>query len=330
MHELINNKLRVSNEAVNAQYNYTASEIDLLIKVMAAALAEKEPDKRRSLRLQYSYLINPESASNNQYGVIRKAFIGLIKKPIEIYYKETKQYFISAFIQSATISPASSTIIVDIHPKMLTILADVQAQYTTLQVKSILSLNTRYAKRLYMLACQFVNTGVRYCTLEELRKSFVLGDKYTDLKDFKKRVLDPSIKLISAVTELNISYEQLKQGRAVNSFALLVKLNEDAALFHNLERQRYALRQWGLSDWQIDNICFTLQPSEIHRLCYEYNKIKSTVKSSGAYVAAIFANAGVPMHRKMTSGQTNILDQIKHYEQSDYSGLGAHGHSGQK
>lgn len=312
MHELIDTKLRVSNESVNATYDYSASEINLFIKIVAAISKEPE-NKRTSLQMTYNQLTSNPLEAHSNYDEIRRAFRGLLSKPIEIYFNETGRYFISNLITAVDIQRRSSLIRVDVHPQMIAVICDVRARYTTLQMASVLGLSGKYSKRLYMLCCQFINTGVRYCSYSELRKIFKVGDKYDDVSDFKKRVLDPAIKEVSAVTEIEVKYNGQRNGRRLEQFILEVKLNEPAVKVQGLERQRQFMELCGLAPWQIENVVATMAPDELHRTLYEFNLIKQDVKNKGAYLARTFENLGVPMSKKI-SQQLNLLNAIKYNE----------------
>jgi plasmid replication initiation protein len=308
--------MRVSNEAINASYDYTANEIDLFIKIIAHISRETDPAKRAHLQLTYQQLAVDQSASHSNYDVLRAAFRGLLSKPIEIYYRETQNYFISALINAVDIQTRSSIIRIDIHPKMINIICDMRSQYTTMQLASVLGLKGKYSKRLYLLCCQFIGTGVRYCSYIELRKIFKIEKKYDDVSDFKKRVLDPAIKEISAVTEIDVKYENMRNGRRLDQFVLTVKLNTEATKVAGLDRQRQFMQNCGLSEWQIDNVCAIMAPEEIHRVLYEFSKIKPTIKNTGGYLVTTFANLGVTMNRKI-GNQVNLIDQIKYHEQTN-------------
>ncbi len=302
MHELLKSKLFVSNEAINAAYDYTALEINVMMQVLAAAARESDPAKKLSLRLTYAQLM-PE-AEGSAYNELRQAFKGLLKKPYEIYYKETNQYFISNLITAVTINKNTGLILVDLHPKMYTIITEIKRNYTSFETRAILGLKSKYAKRLYLLASQFKNTGVRYVNLDELKKQLALSDKYPKINDLKKRVLEPAINEINAVSDLTVSYEFSKLGRKFNEITLLIKLNNEAAALVGNDKQIKFMQQCGLSAWQIENVLQTLPPGELHPILYNFNLNKDKIKNKGAYLAKILNEAGVPMAQKISKQLT--------------------------
>lgn len=313
MHELLVSKLYVSNEAINAAFDYSASEIDLMIKIIAAVRREKDPLKRTELRLPYKMLCENLEESHSNYEQLRKACRGLMSKVIEIWYKETNTFFLSALISSARMPRNGSVITIRINPEMLGIITDTRLRYTELEIQSILGLNSKYSKRLYMLACQFKNTtGVRVITFDQLKKQLHAADKYLLVADFKRRVLLPAVKMINLTTEIEIDFEINKTGRRIDEFTLLVKYNKTAVEIMGTDRQRQKMKSSGLSEWQITNVCASLEESEINRLLYDFTLLANSgkIKNQGAYLAKMFDQAGVNMAHKMTH-QTSILDQLK-------------------
>lgn len=304
MHELLKSKLFVSNEAINAHYDYTSLEINLMMHILAAAARENDLAKKLNLRLTYGQLMPDVEGSG--YNELRQAFKGLLKKPYEIYYKETNQYFISNLITAVTINKNNGLILVDLHPKMYAVITEIKRNYTSFETRAILGLKSKYAKRLYLLASQFKNTGVKYVNLTELKKQLALSDKYPKINDLKKRVLEPAIKEINAVSDLSVSYELSKAGRKFEDITLLIKLNNEAAALAGNDKQIKFMQQCGLSQWQIENVLQTLPPAELHPVLYQFNLHKDKIKNKGAYLAKVLNEAGVPMAQKISKQLTII------------------------
>lgn len=312
IHDFLSGRLAISNEAVNASHNYTSEEIDLFTKILAAVAREPDKEKRRHLRLSYGLLCSPGDTGID-YRQIRKAFRGLISKPLEIYYKETQQYFMCSLVSAMHLNKNSGVILVEIHPKILDLIIETRANFTTLEIASILGLRGKYSKRLYMLASQFKATGIRYTSFDEMRKLFKLEKKYALAADFRRRVLDPAVKEISAITELNISYEVATHGRKIDEFIIHVKYNEAASITASLANQIKFMEQMGLAPWQVKNTVNSLSESEIHKILYDFSLIKNTIKNKGGYLAKILDQAGVNMSGK-GSTQTNIFHLIEQTE----------------
>jgi len=118
-------------------------------------------------------------------------------------------------------------------PTVLPHLTMLNREFTSYQLKQIGNLSSFYAVRLYELMSQFLKLGQRECTLDQLRQMLDLGDKYQDVKDMRKRVLDPALKELNAGTDLAVTAEPRRQGRKIVGFSFTITKNDQLPL--NLE-----------------------------------------------------------------------------------------------
>jgi plasmid replication initiation protein len=115
-------------------------------------------------------------------------------------------------------------------PTVLPHLTMLNKEFTSYQLKQIGSLSSFYAVRLYELMSQFLKLGERSCTLDQLRQMLDLGDKYQDVKDMRKRVLDPALKEMNANTDLAVTAEPMRKGRKITGFSFTISKNDQMAL----------------------------------------------------------------------------------------------------
>jgi plasmid replication initiation protein len=304
---LFSGRAYMSNEAVNAAYDYTSAEIDLLVKIIwRVSKQRKQSQDLAPVNLQFSYAELLPGGGGSDYQELRRAIIGLMRKPIEVYYKETKSYFIGSFLSYAVISPAAGTISVSITPRMAEIFFEIAGQFTGIEIESLLKLRGKYAKRLYILLMQFKATGVRYLSIDQVRKLFRIDDKYDKISDIKKRVIDPAVNEICQMTELQCAYETSKKGRNISEVCFLIKLKEAAAITAGDTRQREYLKQCGVSAWMIENAVHSIDPAELHRILYHVKCNQNTIKNKGAYISAMLAAAGVNTRQKIDWSQSSI------------------------
>src|SRR5699024_3967810 len=106
---------------------------------------------------------------------------------------------------------------------------DLKKNFTRFQLKSALSCDARYAKRIYTIACQWRSKGLvygregrPYLTFEEIKERLDINTEYRLNGDLKKRVLELARKQINENTDINIEYEYLKRGRSFFAVKILV------------------------------------------------------------------------------------------------------------
>lgn len=113
------------------------------------------------------------------------------------------------------------TIEIDLNPKALPIIENIkESGYTSIQLKSTLSMTSMYAKRIYALCCKWANVGYYEYSLEELQRILNLIDlktgevTYGRVYDFRKNVLDMAKSQINENTNIKFDYELKKKFRS--------------------------------------------------------------------------------------------------------------------
>lgn len=97
---------------------------------------------------------------------------------------------------------------------------ELKNNFTVLQLKSVLSCSSKYAKRLYALACQWRTAGGVIYEISELKEMLGLIDKKTGKEKFKQigqfqtDVLDIAKKQINENTDITFDYILIKRGRS--------------------------------------------------------------------------------------------------------------------
>ena len=96
--------------------------------------------------------------------------------------------------------------------------------YTKYKKEVVLRLRKDYSLDFYHLAKKHQNMGGFQISLDELFEQLGLPESYrTRMNNLKSRVIEPSLDEITANTDINLSYENVKKGRSVVGFKFTVK-----------------------------------------------------------------------------------------------------------
>lgn len=113
---------------------------------------------------------------------------------------------------------------------MIPYAVEVNRNFTEFQLKYVLQMATSYAVKLYKLLYQYKNIKSRTFLIDDLKKQFGLDSKYPEYKNFKQKVLNPSLLHINNETDLNVELIEIKLGRKVDrlefKFSLKDKTNQ--------------------------------------------------------------------------------------------------------
>lgn len=112
---------------------------------------------------------------------------------------------------------------------VIPLITRLEARYTEYELKQVVGLQSEYAIRLYELVIQWRSVRkTNLISLSELREKLGLVDEYKRIEAFKRRVLDLAVKQINEHTDINVEYEQHKQGRVITGFTFKFRIKTQA------------------------------------------------------------------------------------------------------
>lgn len=173
-----------------------------------------------------SYMKIFGSTRQGAYKALKQAVMGLFEAKWGYRYindKGNKVVVYERFTQSAEYIEAEGIVKFMFADAIIPMLIELEKRFTVYEVKQIANLSSSYSMRLYEFFMQHLDNesgkGWLKISLEDLRFRFgLLPTEYERMGDFKKRVLDYSIKEINQNTDLTASYEQHKRGRVITDF----------------------------------------------------------------------------------------------------------------
>ncbi|MGP5437774.1 RepB family plasmid replication initiator protein [Psychrobacter alimentarius] len=95
--------------------------------------------------------------------------------------------------------------------------------FTKYKKENVLLLKGEYSIDLYHIAKKYEGMSTFQMTLEDYKLELGLPKSYDRINNLKARALEPAIDEINEKTDINISYENVKRGRAVTGLKFTVK-----------------------------------------------------------------------------------------------------------
>lgn len=155
------------------------------------------------------------------YEAIREACKGLMTKIVSIEAKSNSKNraLVYSIISFMDINEGTGLITGNFAPEIKPFLLQLAEHYTHVEIEILLLLRSAHAHRLFWLLKSWDDVGAWEVDFEVLRKQ-ILGDDnektYTIFHDFKRYVLEPSLKEIHTLGWL-VSYVALKEGKKVRA-----------------------------------------------------------------------------------------------------------------
>ena len=113
---------------------------------------------------------------------------------------------------------------ITMHPDILPFLIQLKENYTQPDLLELAKLtDSIYSFRIFLLMMEWKSTGVVHKKIDELRREFMLEDKYENSKDLRKWVIETAVNEINEKTSWQVSFILKKTGRKFTHLELNFK-----------------------------------------------------------------------------------------------------------
>lgn len=200
----------------------------------------------------------------------------------------------------------SGTVLIELHPRLLPFLANLTENFASVTLGEIMNFKSKYTARLYFLLKQWAKLGNKTAELDELRK--ILGIGFTEKNGqrvyklekfyhFNQRALTPAIEEINKYTDLNVSYEEITEGRRIVALNFVIekkkpkipkqpkqpKAPEEPKQPDEYEELAQTFSILDFNEKAIENVTKKLKP--IKNISEKKNHISSELKRLATYVS---------------------------------------------
>lgn len=223
------------NDLLEGAYGVTLDEMRLLNLALAQIDSRKpQPDMLYTLYprdYQRIYGVNPTSSHRQ----LRDAADSLMKKPVTIYKEDrngkVRTVQLSWFSRLEYVSNDDhSAVVLRFGQDVAPYLFELKESFTKLDFINLARLDTPFSIRLYSWLVKarnltrYRNHGTIEVTLEIewMREKANLQGKYQDYRDFRQKLLQPSLDRINASTDISVIWEPVKIGRSVHAIKVSV------------------------------------------------------------------------------------------------------------
>lgn len=288
------------NVITSGRYDYSACMLDILFMVLSCL----EKDK-----LEYTIHTHDIEAITGRkwnYKQLREATESIGSRMFEI---DTPESYDQIWLFSRVkYLKGTGSFTIKLNDEATPYFFDLKNNFTAMQLKSVLNCSSKYAKRLYAIACQWRSVGTKRFEIPELKKMLGLIDKkgneqFERISDFKKFVLDIARTQICENTDIEIDYELKKRGREFFWITLQINSQKFKQLEIDFEKplniQKFAskLVTYGFNQEQAELIAGKEKEKDFDILITELNeKIrqrKLKIENSVGYLIGIYQKKGI-------------------------------------
>lgn len=210
------------NSLVVASYDMGALEQKLFLMLVSTIKKDDVGVSRTTFRVK-DIAETLGITSQSLYRDLPKICSELMKKVIEIK-QDDGSWKMFAIISFAQYKSKEGKLILEIHKEAEPYLLKLQEMFTVYRLGNVLDLKSKYSIRLYQQSKRCLFKGGEIIELKEFRKILRLDKKTYDRFDcITSKVLKPAIEEINNKTDIDISYETIKEGRKVCALKFNVK-----------------------------------------------------------------------------------------------------------
>ena len=205
---LIQKMLIQHNSLITARYEMSATEKNITYMLLSQ-LGENDPIDKN----YYIYVKEMEKLTgrNMNHKHLDTAVDKLLSR---VYHIPNAEGLLKVcMMSSAQYIKGSGKIEVGIDPKMRPYLFNLKSNFTQLGYYVVMTLKSKYAKRIYEMLSQFRNQKAMYISVEELRTRLGLTEKHLNWTNFVNKVLSVAEQELKEHSDLYFTYTAKKEGR---------------------------------------------------------------------------------------------------------------------
>lgn len=209
------------NSLIDASFNLSLVEqrLMLLAIVEARELDKLTPDtpievKATAYRDQY------KTDKSEAYKQLADATKQLFNRQFSYLdkFKGEDCITVARWVNRASYLNDKGTVVLYMSSEVISMISRLEANFTQYLLEQVSEFKSKYSIRLYELLIKYrdIETSKKF-EIAELRSKLGLEDtEYSTMSNFKSRVLDVAIKEINDKADIQIKYEQFKEGRKVS------------------------------------------------------------------------------------------------------------------
>jgi plasmid replication initiation protein len=218
-----------ANALIEASYNLTLNE-QRIILACAAKLDGRKPMPRDAV-----FVLSVEefiglfgSDPRNAYAEMEEAATKLYERDIRRIEGTTRKRL--RWVYMAEYKKGEGKVRLGFSPEIAPYLTMLHKRFTSYKLEEVASLRSTYAIRLFEMLVQFSETGLFVISVADFKLRLGLDEKYDRFSNLKARVIDPAVKELVTKTSLDIVWQGIKKGKAVDRLEFRFSEKQQLAL----------------------------------------------------------------------------------------------------
>lgn len=209
------------NSLIDASFNLSLVEQRLMLLAIVEAreidkLTPETPIEVKAIAYRDQY----KTDESNAYSQLADATKQLFNRQFSYIdrYADTDAVTVSRWVNEVTYVNDKGMVVMYLNRNVISMISRLEANFTQYLLEQVSEFKSKYSIRLYELLIKYRDIGTsKKFEIAELRSKLGLEDNEYKLNAvFKRDVLDKAVKEINDKADIQIKYEQFKEGRKVS------------------------------------------------------------------------------------------------------------------
>lgn len=223
-------KVYKTNEFIQkARFDLTLTQQKLIL--YAISKINKSSENFEKIKINLKEFQDICNVTHNNYTGLKQDLTDINKKCWWVTVKDENNMVADCLVQWFSfikVYKDTSVIELEFHQVLKPYLLELSDRfYTSYELQNVLSFKSAYSIRLYELFKSLSNNESWFFTVDSLKEYLNCQEKYSVFKDFRKWVLDPSLKEINHYSDLFITYKTEKNGRKISRVIFSIAKKSD-------------------------------------------------------------------------------------------------------
>ena len=217
------------NSLIDASFNLSLVEQRLMLLAIVEARELSKLTPNTPIRVKaITYRDQYKTDESNAYSQLADATKQLFNRQFSYIdqYDDEECITVARWINRATYMDNRGTVILYMSSEVISMISRLEANFTQYLLEQVSDFKSKYSIRLYELLIKYrdIENSKKY-SIDEIRNLLGLENtEYTRTAVFKRDVIDKAITEINEKSDIQIKYEQFKEGRTISH--ILFKLTK--------------------------------------------------------------------------------------------------------
>jgi plasmid replication initiation protein len=223
----INSIITKRNDLVQSSYALSVSET----RVILLCLSKIDSSKPLPLDQEFTITANDFHGelgldAANAYRDLRAAVDKLWKR--EILIDPSDPGSMVRWISKKAYFTSKGSVNIAFSAQLMPYITELRSRFTSYKLRDVAKFKNSYSIRIYELLVQFKNNHERRISVLDFRDMLDLGEKYSTIKDLKKRIVMPALDDINEHSNVKAELSQEKQGKEITHLIFKYSVKKEA------------------------------------------------------------------------------------------------------